>query len=73
MHFLIQNNQLKCYIDCFAHINVMFHFLAWFMHMLFGPFVWIDILPKIYFVIILTCNVIHKMFLYVVQGVSPFF
>jgi hypothetical protein len=51
----------------------MFHFLGWFMHMLFEPFVWIDILPNVYFVIVLTSNVIHKMLLYVEERVFPFF
>jgi hypothetical protein len=41
--------------------------------MLFKLFVWIDIMPNVYFVIIFTSNVIHKMFLYVVKEVSPFF
>jgi hypothetical protein len=41
--------------------------------MLFEPFVWINILPNVYFVIILTSNVIDEMLLYVVQGISPFF
>jgi hypothetical protein len=34
--------------------------------MLFELFVWIDTLPNVYFVIILTSNVIQKMLLYVV-------
>jgi hypothetical protein len=41
--------------------------------MLFEPFVWIDTLPNVYFVIVFTFNAIHKMLLYVVQEVSPFF
>jgi hypothetical protein len=34
--------------------------------MLFEPFVWIDTLPTVYVVIVLTSNAIHKMLLYVV-------
>jgi hypothetical protein len=41
--------------------------------MLFESFVWINFLLNIYFVIVFTSNVIHKMLLYVVQGVFPFF
>jgi hypothetical protein len=33
---------------------------------MFESFIWIDILFNVYFVIILTSNVICKMFLYVV-------
>jgi hypothetical protein len=43
------------------------------MHVLFESLVWIHILSNVYFVIILACNFIHKMFFYVVQRVSPFF
>jgi hypothetical protein len=71
MHIWIQNIQLKCYINCFVHINVMFHFLGQFTHMLFEPFIWINIMPNVYFVIVLTFNVIHKMLLYLIQ--RPFF
>jgi hypothetical protein len=34
--------------------------------MLFELFVWIDTMPNVYFVIVLTSNILHKMFLYVV-------
>jgi hypothetical protein len=34
--------------------------------MLFELFVWINIMPNVYFVIVLIFNVIHKMLLYVV-------
>jgi hypothetical protein len=39
--------------------------------MLFEPFIWINIMPNVYFVVVFTSNVIHKMLLYLVQG--PFF
>jgi len=39
--------------------------------MLFEPFTWINIMPNVYFVIVFTSNVIHKMLLYLVQ--RPFF
>jgi hypothetical protein len=39
--------------------------------MLFESFIWINILPNVYFVTVLASNVIQKMFLYLVQG--PFF
>jgi len=50
----------------------MFHFLEWSSHVLFEPFVWINTLSNVYFIIVLTSNAIHKMFLDV-QEVSPFF
>jgi hypothetical protein len=53
-------------------MNVMFHFFGR-LHVLFELFEWIDTLPNVYFVIVLTFDVIHKMLLYVVQRVSPFF
>jgi hypothetical protein len=72
MHIWIQNIQLKSYIGCFAHINVMFHFFGWPSHVFFELFVWIDTLSNVYFIIVLTSNAIHKMLLDV-QEVSPFF
>ncbi len=41
--------------------------------MLFEPFVWINTMSNIYFVIVFTCNAIHRMFLYFVQGLFFFF
>jgi len=48
-------------------------FKSWMQLWLFTSFVLINTLPNVYFVIVLMCNVIHKMLLYVIQGVFPFF
>jgi hypothetical protein len=65
---------LNEFCECIFSCGLLWKKISqWCMDMLFKPFVCIDTPPNVYFVIVHTSNVIHKMFLYLVQGFLPFF